>query len=83
MLWVPFPLFKKYIKIPTYGQQTKSFSHHDAVHLSSTRLRHQLSGQDIQHQRTRSLTKISQHENPVAHTNIKVVNWITKYKQYK
>jgi hypothetical protein len=41
------------------------------------------SGQDIQQQRTRGLIKISQHENSTIHTNIKIVRWITQYKQHK
>jgi hypothetical protein len=39
--------------------------------------------QDSQKQRTQSLTKISQLENLTIHTKIKVVGWVTKYKQHK
>ena len=39
------------------------------------------SGQDSQQQITQGLTKINQHEISTVHTNIKVVIWITKYKQ--
>jgi hypothetical protein len=38
------------------------------------------SGWDSQQQITQGLTKIKQHENSTAQTNIKVVIWITKYK---
>jgi hypothetical protein len=41
------------------------------------------SGKDSQQQITQGLTKINQHENSTVHTNIKVVIWITKYKQCK
>ena len=40
-------------------------------------------GQDSQQQGERGLNKISQHENSTFHTNIKVVSWATKCKQYK
>jgi hypothetical protein len=40
-------------------------------------------GQDSQQQRTQNLIKISQHENSTFHTNIKVVSWVTMYKQRK
>jgi hypothetical protein len=35
-----------------------------------------VSGKGSQQQRTGGLTKISQHENPTIHTNIKVVSWV-------
>jgi hypothetical protein len=40
------------------------------------------SGQNSQQQITQGFTKINQHENSTVHTNIKVVTWITKYKQF-
>jgi hypothetical protein len=41
-----------------------------------------VSGQDSQQQRTQGLTKSNHCENPTIHTNIKVISWVTKYKQY-
>ena len=41
------------------------------------------SGQDSQQKRKQGLAKTSRHENSTVHANIKVVNWLTKYKQYK
>jgi len=40
-------------------------------------------GQDSQQQKTWGLTKISQQETSTVHTNIQVVSWVTKHKQYK
>jgi hypothetical protein len=40
-------------------------------------------GQDSQQKGTQALTKINQHENSIVQTNIKVVSWVTKYKEYK
>ena len=40
-----------------------------------------VSGQNSHQWRTRGLTKGSQHENSTVHTNIKVISWVTKYKQ--
>jgi hypothetical protein len=56
--------------------------HCDASQLPSTRLRYQ-SGQESQLQGTQGLTKTSQHGNSTIPTNIRVVMWVTKYKQYE
>ena len=42
-----------------------------------------VSDQDSKQQKTWHFTKISQQENSTVQTNIKVVSWVTKYKQYK
>jgi hypothetical protein len=57
--------------------------HHDVGKLLPPDSAIRVSGQDSQQQKTRGLTKISQYENSTTHTNIKVVRWFTKYKQYK
>lgn len=41
------------------------------------------SDHNSQQQITQGFAKINQHENSTVHANIKVVIWITKYKQYK
>jgi len=42
-----------------------------------------VSGQNSQQKRTRAFTKISRHVNSIVHTNIKVVSWVTNYKEHK
>jgi|TergutCu122P5_1016488.scaffolds.fasta_scaffold1742996_2 hypothetical protein len=62
--------------------QVTYYRHRDVSQLPSTRLRYQ-SGQDSQQQGTQGLAKTSQHGNSTVRTNIRVVGWVTKYKQYK
>jgi len=66
-----------------FNKQIAYCHHHDRHQLTSPDCVTIVSGRNSQQKRTQAFTRISRHENLIVHTNIKVVNWVTNYKEYK